>query len=122
MFVNISNHPSAKWSPEQRQDAEALGGPIVDVAFPNVPPDAPASEVGVLMGSIILALSRLPERVQGVMVQGEFTLTYAIVRELSRQRIPCYAATTSRVATEVINPDGSVTRGHEFKFVQFRQY
>jgi len=40
MFINISNHPSAKWSPEQLAAALDLAGeePIRDVQFPNVNP------------------------------------------------------------------------------------
>ena len=36
MFVNLSNHPSSNWTPEQ---ISAAGGNVVDLPFPQVLPD-----------------------------------------------------------------------------------
>ena len=39
-FVNLTNHPSAQWEPEQTEAALALAEQIEDVPFPIVPPEA----------------------------------------------------------------------------------
>jgi hypothetical protein len=106
MFVNLSNHPSETWSERQKTAAESLGGPIVDEPFPEVPPNAITEEVEALAASTFqrIALSAPA----AVLIQGEFTLTLALVRRFQEQGIPCYSATTARAP--------------EFAFVQFRQY
>ena len=35
MFINISNHPSDKWSEEMIEAAQQYGQ-VIDIAFPNV--------------------------------------------------------------------------------------
>lgn len=39
MLVNLSNHPVSKWTPEQMQAALVEFGGVVDLPFPNIPPD-----------------------------------------------------------------------------------
>ena len=105
MFVNLSNHPSETWSERQRAAAESLGGPIVDEPFPEVPPEASTEEVEAL-GATTFQRIALSDPA-AVMIQGEFTLTLALVRKFQERGIPCYSATTGKA---------------RFDFVQFRQY
>jgi hypothetical protein len=45
MLLNLSNHPSVNWSPEQRAAAERQFGGVADLAFPHIDPTATTAEV-----------------------------------------------------------------------------
>jgi hypothetical protein len=123
MFINFSNHPSSNWTPEQTTAAEIIGGEIIDVPFPNVPPTADQNEV------LRIAYIQIAEfkRVSGrhfpdctIMAQGEQTLCFAIISRIivGHRNVKMVAATTERVVTTT--KDGK--RTYSFKFVQFRPY
>lgn len=115
VFVNISNHPSKKWSESQLNAAKSLvnGGEVIDIACPNVASNATEGEVENLAAG--LAQTLLPCDV--VLVQGEMTLVYTLVSMLKEKGTKCVAATTERVVTEKDGVKTSV-----FNFVKFRQY
>jgi hypothetical protein len=120
MFLNISNHASRDWPDSQRRAAENLGGSIADLMFPDVPPEAGEPEVEAMS-------EKIAERVAGMhpvaaMVQGEFTLTWLIVRRLQQMGIACYSATARRDVAVQSQPDGSIKKTSTFRFVRFRRY
>ena len=119
MLINLTNHPSDKWSEEQRQAAYKLFGSIVDVPFPEVDPNWDEQTVWNLAREIVDKLTD-EYGTEGitVLVQGEFTLTYAIVSLLYEKGIPCVAATTERIVRE--REDGVIER--KFVFRRFRYY
>jgi hypothetical protein len=120
VFLNLSNHPSAGWSPRQLAEAEALGGGVVDEPFPDVPPEADASQIREIGARLV---SRIAARApSAAMVQGEFTLAFYLVSELESRGIACYAATTRRVTETRTLPGGAVEKTSRFEFVQFRRY
>lgn len=113
MFVNISNHPVAKWSPAQ---VAAAGGIVQDIQFPNVPPTATTGDVAVMAHN-------LAERVSDcdtVMVQGEFSLTYAVTRLLRARGVRVVVACTERKVQE-IQKDGKTEKSVVFEFCGFRE-
>ncbi len=122
IFANISHHPSERWSPEQREQAlelgrELVGTPlarIVDIGFPDVPPDADLAAVRGIASEVV---AQLPARTAAAMVMGEHTLTQVLVNMLQGSGIACYAATSHRMVQEV----GSV-KVSQFQFVRFRPY
>lgn len=117
MFLNISNHPVAKWSPEQVAAAEALGNHVQDVPFPNVPPTATAEEVTAMARVVVAQFASMPVYgVDCVMVQGEFSLTYELSRMFLALGWEVVVATTERNVEEV---DGK--KVVTFQFVQFRK-
>ncbi len=120
MFLNLSNHPSATWSPAQRTQAEAIGGEITDFPFPDVPPEADREEVHALGAEVLARMVNAAPK--AVMVQGEFTLVHYLVRELEVHGIPCYAATTSRVTEARTLASGAIEKVSRFEFVRFRRY
>ena len=90
----------------------AIAAPVVDILFPNVPPDADEFEVEALGREVLEQVER--REAVAALVQGDFTLTYFLVRELTARGIPCYAATTPRIAeTEKVS---------QFRFTRFRKY
>lgn len=120
MFVNISNHPSSRWSSAQLEAAKKLGGgEVVDIAFPNVPATATTEQV-VQMAAELTA--QVPDTCTVAMVQGEMTLVLAIVRILQVRGITCVAACSDRRVVEQVQPDGSTVKTAVFEFVQFRPY
>jgi hypothetical protein len=120
VFLNLSNHRSAEWSPRQRAEAEALGAAITDEPFPEVPPEAPAAEVAEIGAALVARILKLAPT--AAMVQGEFTLAFYLVAELESRGVHCYAATTRRVTATRALPDGAVEKTARFEFVQFRRY
>jgi hypothetical protein len=120
VFLNLSNHPSAGWSPRQLGEAEALGGGVVDEPFPDVPPEADASQIREIGARLV---SRIAARApSAAMVQGEFTLAFYLVSELESRGITCYAATTRRVTDTRASPGGAAEKASRFEFVRFRRY
>lgn len=88
--------------------------------MPLVPPDADQGEVMQLAEQI--ADRAVKQGAQGAFVAGEFSLTHALVNKLSEREIRCFTATTKRQASEVVGPDGTVTRSSVFSFVRWREY
>jgi len=127
-FLNISNHPSTQWSTEQLEAVQKIAlqlmdapfSKIIDVPFPEVPPEAGIEEVDNIEDQIIddLRESNVLQNTVAAMVQGEFTLTSALVRRLQEHGIRVYAATTQRI----VEIDAEGRKISTFKFVRFRVY
>ena len=120
VFLNITNHPSSEWPAVQQQAVLRLGGPVMDVPFPPVPPEASSAEVQALALQFTASLPYA--QVSGALVQGEFLLTFLMVLLLERRGIPCFAATTRRSASSHRLSGSSVRKTSLFEFVQFRRY
>ena len=120
MFANLSNHPETQWSEEQRRAAEAIARPILDFPFPGVDPAASAEAVGEL--ARMMAATVMMAGPAAALVEGEFTLTYAVVGLLMRAGVPCYAATSNREAIERPLDGGGIGRSSVYRFVSLRRY
>lgn len=119
VFVNLSNHPSADWSEEQKKAALAYGG-IIDVPFPSVPSSCSDKAMQKLADKAIGAVTKAayPAREVTVHVMGEMTLTYRIVNKLKARGIRCLASTTNRMTNDL----GNGEKISQFHFVEFREY
>ncbi len=115
VFLNISNHPSDKWTIEQTKAAKEFAISIVDVKPPPVPPVYSIEKVEKLCSTL---LKSIPELTTHAMVSTEYTLTAAIVRRLQKKDIVCFAATTERKVIEISSNQKQVV----FKFIRFRKY
>lgn len=93
---------------------------IQDYQFPYVKADATEEEVRLLADRVVRELKEMAP--DAVMCQGEFTLTYNIVKELKELGIPVVSACSERIAEEEPQPDGSIKKISNFRFVKFRQY
>jgi len=119
MFINCSNHKSIDWSAEQKSAAKAYGE-IVDISFPSVPATSSEAEVSEIADGLL-------EKIKGyspacVMCQGEFTLTFSLVKKLIDANIKTVAACSEREAQEVKLEDGSTQKKVTFRFSGFREY
>lgn len=119
MLINLTNHPSHQWQPEQKKVARQQFGEVVDIPFPEVPPEADERWIVQTAHQITQAiLTRWGKADITVLVQGEFTLTYALVRLLHQQGITCVSVITRREILE--EKDGTIVR--RFRFLGFRKY
>jgi hypothetical protein len=118
VFVNLSSHPNGDWSETQREAALKLAPEIKDLRFPSVPPEAGIAEIAALADRVVARLATELPGTTHAMVQGEFTLSQALVRKLQQIGIVCLAATTRR---EVVEQSGG-TKTTRFDFVRFREY
>lgn len=126
IFINISNHPSAGWSDEQR--AAALNNAnfdqlLVDIPFPNVSPEATSHDI-YLLAKTVKSKAWSVADMHGVdklnitcMVQGEQTLCWYLTLLLNDWGVRVVVATTERVSVD--NQDGTKTSA--FRFVRFRK-
>jgi hypothetical protein len=121
MLINLSNHPSEKWSQIQL-DAAKLYGAIVDIPFPSVDPEAETFDIEFLAenyeSKVIQLLASEPSGLQAVHIMGELTFCFALVSRLQKVGITCLSSTSSRQAID--HPDGTKTT--LFGFVRFREY
>ena len=121
MLINLSYHPSDRWSEEQKQAARAYGK-IVDMTFPTIDPEASIEDVKKMVESFVFqALQLLAEssnEQNAIHVMGEMTFVYQFVKLMHARGVPCLASTTRRMVEE----NNSGEKYSKFEFVQFRQY
>ena len=118
MFINLSNHPSARWSAEQTEAARAFGD-IVDLPFPVVDPQADEADVAAVADAYTQKVIDLTDGVPAtVHLMGEMSLTFALISRLKTLGYRCLESTTMRETVE--SPDGVKTS--VFRFVRFRNY
>ena len=119
-FINYTNHPSCKWSEEQLSAALEYGE-IVDVAFPMISAQMTESELSQIIEEETSRLMAFNPT--AVLCQGEFTLTYGVVKRLQEDGVTVLAACSSRVVEECNDaPQGASKKITSFKFVRFREY
>jgi len=122
VLINCSNHPSSIWSNEQRQGWDE----IIDVPFPNVPPeldtnDKPYQEtIQTLWRNIVDIVKSKDEGTIYLHLAGEYSVCYEIFLKAKEWLIPLAVPTTRRETAEVKNADGSVTKSSRFEFVRWR--
>lgn len=118
ILINHSNHPSSKWEGTQLYGWDK----IVDLPFPDVPPELDTNDEK-LRKLIIDGLDKIlqiqrenPEDSIYIMLQGEFSYCYLLFQRLKEYGFKIAIPTTKRLVTE--NPDGS--RTYRFEFIRWR--
>ncbi len=120
VFVNLSNHPSNLWSEKQKSAVQSYADEIIDIPFPGVDPEIGPDEIALIGDQFINQILSLPTA--AVMCQGEFSLSYYIVRQLEKHGIVCLAACSRRNVLEKTLEDGRTLKETVFEFVRFREY
>lgn len=113
MLLNLSNHPSASWSPAQ---LAAAGGNVVDLAFPQVAPDGDEAYIQQLANDYYNKINAM-SNIEAVHIMGEMTFCYKLITKLKAHNIRCLASTTKR---ETVEENG--VKISKFNFVRFREY
>ena len=119
MFINFTNHPSSNWDEKQLLQARKYGE-IKDLVFPQVDPSSSNQEIYLQAKEYVEQIASFHP--QAVLVQGEMTLTYNVVKGLKEKNILVLCARSSRVAFEEHLADGQTVKKSIFKFIQFREY
>ncbi len=119
VFINLSNHPSSKWGEKERNAAREYGD-IMDIPFPEIDPEASAEKISDLAEIYLKKIIEVDEPV--VMIQGEFTFSYALIRRIREKGITAVAGCTKRKVEERVMPDGTAVKNSVFEFVGFREY
>lgn len=118
IFINLSNHPIAEWTEEQKAEAKKYGE-LVDVPFPSIPENATSDEVEVIASEEVKKLLQEYENADlTVHVMGEQVATYHIVRLLKEKGVRCVASATCRNAKDL----GDGKKLSQFVFAGFRAY
>lgn len=121
MLINLSNHSISTWSKNQLEAAYRLYEDVIDVAFPNVPPEGDYDVVTALaheyLGHCLDILTQYPHQRNAVHIMGEMCFSFAMVSLLLKKNVECIASTTQRI---VLEENGF--KKSEFKFVRFRKY
>ncbi len=113
MLLNLSNHPSSNWTPEQ---LSAAGGAVVDMPFPQVDPDGDEAYIENLADEYLHKVLAM-DNISAVHIMGEMNFTFALVNKLKTAGVKCVASTTQRETT--------VENGlkiSKFNFIRFREY
>lgn len=118
MFINFTNHPSIKWSVKQLEKAKEYGE-IIDISFPHVSPTATKEEINNLALKYVEIIKN--ESPSVVLVQGEMSLSFNIIRLLKKQKIKTVCACSRRNVKEIIENNQTVKTAI-FEFIQFREY
>lgn len=118
-FVNFSNHSLNSWGEQQKQEAQKWGR-IIDVPFPAVNPEDTNQEIIELAQNCVKKI--LEYHPTAVMCQGEFTLSYHVIRLLKERNVTVVSACSERKVVDEKNESGVVYKKSVFKFVQFREY
>ena len=120
VFVNFSNHPSSVWREKQKSSALSYADEIIDIPFPSVDPNLGPDEIAQLGDKYVDQI--LSKSAVVVMCQGEFSLSYYVVRQLEKRGIVCLSACSRRNVLEKVLEDGRTRKEVEFEFVRFREY
>lgn len=124
MLINLSNHPSPRWSKEQKHAAASYGD-IIDIDFPSIDPAADSDTIAALAQQYLDTISRdtISSQVQqnphqhAIHVMGEMTFTCAFVMLAQARGLTCLASTSSR---NVVESNGE--KHVRFQFIRFREY
>lgn len=120
MLLNLTNHPSEKWSREQSNAAAERWGSVRDYPFPVVSAQFDEKEIAALAQTVLADACKLHP--DAVLCQGEMSLCFALVRLFQKNHIPVVAATSQREVAEKALPDGTTRKEAVFRFVRFREY
>lgn len=118
LLINLSNHPYATWSQNQRKEAEAYGR-CEDLAFPQVCPDMEKEQLEKVVDRYEhLILEHVATAEVTVHIMGEMVFCFALIKRLQSRGIRCIASCSKR---KVVQVDGN-TRQSAFEFGGFREY
>jgi hypothetical protein len=121
MLINLSNHPSADWSQEQKLKAIELYQEIIDMPFPNVDPNGDEEYIENLTNEYLNKVLEIKNRTSKKLVvhlMGELTFSFALLVKLKANGIKCVASTTKRI----VEATSQNTIVKTFVFVRFREY
>lgn len=125
VLINISNHASEKWGEDQKKGFTNIIDIIPSVVNPYATTEEVIKQAEVVFNAMINKLNELDmeSTTINVFVAGEQTLITALQKLIKNEliNVKFVTATTDRVVSERVLPDGTVEKTSEFKFVQWRE-
>lgn len=119
MLINLTNHPSSRWSDNQKASAEVYGE-IVDMPFPVIDEAGDEKYIATLADEYLNKIVNLSDTQSVVVhIMGEQTFSYALIKRLRERGITCVASTTKRIVKEEVPGKKSEVI---FQFERFRAY
>ena len=117
-MINISNHPSMCWTEKQISAAKELADEIIDISFPQVPPEMDEDWLYYTANKMERDIVMYGDNDSVVVhIMGEMGLTYRVCARLQARGYTVYHSTTTRVAVEDGEKKTSI-----FSFCRFRMY
>lgn len=118
MLLNLSNHPYAEWSAEQKE-ASKVYGECLDMPFPAIPAEVDSAEITSMAEQYIeRIMSQNKHNEVTVHIMGEMSFTHYVVSGLLEKGIPCVCSTSERSVIDGDNGEKIV----RFEFKRFREY
>jgi hypothetical protein len=121
MLINLSNHPSEKWSDLQLRAASEQFCKVVDLPFPDISPDGDELYIEEIANDYFDKIESLSSKYgckPTIHLMGEMNFTCNLLVKLINAGYECVASTTRRETIE--RADG--IRESTFRFVRFRKY
>ncbi len=128
LLINVSNHPSEKWSEKQKAGWDK----IVDLPFPQIPPDWNANQVLDIAKEYYQRINGIKyehkDYITCICLQGEFTFCYLLFalfilnpKNYEREKQQRFAIpTTERKVVETQDSEGKTIKQSVFEFVKWR--
>ncbi len=123
-LINLTNHPSSKWSNKQAEGWDV----IVDIPFPVIDPQAPTEEIKDTVNEYLKHLRNIINNTEGeiyLCLQGEYTFCYELLLKIQSSKdladIKLAIPTTERKVVEKVKEDGSVEKTTTFDFCRWRE-
>lgn len=107
MFINYSNHPSENWNEKQLTEAKKWGE-VLDLPFLQVSADMSSTEVVKLAEEEVQKMMEF--KPSAVLCQGEFTLSFSVIKRLQLRGVKVFAACSKRVVLKEANEDGKMKK------------
>lgn len=118
ILINLSNHPYATWSTQQKQ-AALLYGEVKEIPFPVIDAQADEKSIESLACYYLEKIKTFGHPYSTVVhIMGEFNFTFALVKKLKEEGYTCIASTSKRISTPVSDGKKIVS----FQFERFRCY
>ena len=128
IFINLSNHPTDKWSEAQKAAVINKYQPkqIIDIAFPPINPEWNLDRVRTLVHAYREEIiNHLQDKDDYIIlhIMGEMCFTHALVNMMSAYKVNCICSTTKRVVTTKYDDNGvEIGKETQFEFCKFRDY
>lgn len=127
MLINYTNHPSKNWSREQTVMAKENYEEIFDIPFLNVVPSWTEEDIYKVACEEykkiveVIGEEKLQDEKTAVLCQGEFTLSFLIIKFLMSRKIRVISTVSNRIVEEKVE-NGISKKITIFKFLGFRAY
>ena len=116
IFINLSNHPSNKWSINQINESLKYGN-IIDMSFPSIDPIN--DNINELVDKYYKEIININP--SAIMLQGEMVFTYRLVSKLKEANFLVLASCSIRETKEIVK-DNETIKTAVFNFVKYREY